>query len=58
MFVEWLDAKNPQTRELLMVKQRGILKNNAINRKLISDHYRKEYRRMTATGETTFESWN
>lgn len=58
LFAELVDAKWPDRRTMLQVKRRGKLKNNAENRKLISDHYRKEYRRMKEDGTREFESWN
>lgn len=58
LFTDWLNSVDPKRSDLLMVKQRGTLKNNESTRKLISDHYRKEFRRMESTGEKEFESWN
>ena len=57
-FAEFIDAKYPDRRTMLQVKRRGRIKNNAENRKLISDHYRKEYRRMLDENDKEFESWN
>ena len=57
-FTDFIEALDPDRRQFLAVKRRGILKNNETNRKLISDHYRQEFRRMEATGDLDFESWN
>lgn len=57
-FVGWLDVKFPGRKERIQLKARGILKNNEMNRKLISTHYREEFRRMERTGERNLESWN
>jgi len=54
----FLESSFPGRKERLMVKRRGMLKNNEQTRKLISDHYRAQYRRMVDEGSRTFESWN
>ena len=58
LFAELVDAKWPDRRTMLQVKRRGRLKNNAETRKLISDHYRKQYRAMQSGESDDFESWN
>ena len=57
-FIEWINLKWPGRKDRLMIKKRGILKNTAFNRKLISDHYRKEYHRMVKDNDNEFEGWN
>ena len=58
MFIDWIESTFPGRRDRLMVKVRGILKNNPANRKLISAHYRTEHRRMVSEKDANFESWN
>lgn len=57
-FIDWLNAVYPGRKDLIQFKARGILKNTEYNRKLISKHYRVEYRRMDETGARNLESWN
>ena len=57
-FMDWIDCEWPGRKQMLQIKKRGILKNNASNRKLISDHYRKEFNRMVKEDDTSFEGWN
>ena len=58
LWTDFIDAKWPGRREQLQVKMRGIGKNTPEIRAAISKHYNKEFRRMEATGERTFETWN
>jgi hypothetical protein len=44
--------------DVLMVKKRGILKDNDATKKRVSDHYRLEYHRMNNTGERDLHSFN
>ncbi len=44
--------------DVLMVKKRGILKDNDETKKLVSDHYRLEYHRMNNSGARDLESFN
>jgi len=37
---------------------RGILKPTKMNLKMVSDHYRKEFNRMTKSGDRNLKSWN
>jgi hypothetical protein len=53
----FLESIDPGRAERLMIKKRGKLKNNPDIRKMISDHYRAEYRRMESTGERNLKGW-
>ena len=44
--------------DYLMVKKRGILKNNDETKKQVSDHYRLEYHRMNKSGDRDLRSFN
>lgn len=57
-FNDWFESRFPGRKDRIYLKARGTLKNNADTRKLVSAHYRAEYRRMEATGDRRLESWN
>ena len=56
--MDWINRKWPKRNEILMVKRRGILKNNAANRKLIAAHYRAELKKMAEDPTYEAKSWN
>ncbi|HUW45084.1 MAG TPA: hypothetical protein VMW50_04730 [Dehalococcoidia bacterium] len=58
LFTEWIASQWPERAALLAVKHSGRIKNNASTRKMISDHYRTEYRAMLDRGDNQFKSWN
>lgn len=56
-FVDWLEVAYPGRKLKIQIAAQGTLKNTAFNRKLISKHYRDEYRRMQETGDRDLKSW-
>ncbi len=58
-FKAWVAKKYGQSRiDKIDFLARGILKPSKENLKMISDHYRNEFNRMTETGDRTLKSWN
>jgi len=56
---KWVIEKYGQARmDRIHLTARGVLKPTKINLKLISDHYRLEFHRMTKTGARDLQSWN
>ena len=55
---EWVVDNFGQARiDLIDFKARGILKPTKQNLKMVSDHYRLEFNRMTKTGSRDLVSW-
>ncbi len=58
-FKAWIAEKYGQQRiDRIDFLARGILKPTKFNLKQVSDHYRKEFKRMESTGDRDLESWN
>lgn len=58
-FKQWVAQKYGQARiDRIEITARGILKPTKQNLKMISDHYRAEFRRMTKTGARDLQTWN
>lgn len=55
---DFIDALDSGRRERLRLLLRSYVKNNEQTRKIVSDHYRKEYNRMVAEDDNDFASWN
>lgn len=58
-FKVWVANKFGQGRiDRIEINARGILKPTKQNLKMISDHYRLEFHRMTKTGARDLQTWN
>lgn len=57
-FSDWFNNEWPGRKSRIDLKARGVLKNNAFNRKLVSAHYRAQIKLMTEDPDHKLESWN